>query len=450
MAEKKAKRLTFFGRVLLVAVVVSMLVVLGEMVYTSFRMKEFADNNLVINNQLNNGFRISHKKHHAGLLESYGTFDVVHQDLCSKEDYSIGTFYYRVQHIPFSPDVLYAELRPSKEIERSIVREKDPATGELKPLLLFTGNGDLNEDGTIVLQYRVPALRWVDARSGKFYNLQSIEGHLSQGLSGIKVDGVLLNLDLSFDNDNVKFESVSFNQTFTPKADVAWSFNLTANKIKSEDVFVRGFDFGIKGSLKDNVLVLDGVASANLFSHKGNPLENIRATFDSNVNDFVSFLKIRKLLSATCGGKVLDEENRVDLRLNTTRVVDRGISARLSGITWTGPRGAVVGKGVLSVKKVIDMKTGLPDFHDGLSFSAQLTMDKLYKGMPLLEPLFNAGLVAEKGDKYDSRIEFSSRKLVVNGQGHFKDDKIQNEINSTISSWAPLIGKPLTIGEVEQ
>lgn len=443
--QAKKKKLTFFGRLLFLLVIGGGLAVIGEMIYVSFMTKTVAKNQLTINNTLNNGFRLANKAHDAGVLKSNGSFDVLHEDLCTHSVFQIGTFTYEVTHLPFQPDLVTAMLLPSRDLQSTVVRERDAKTGEEKPIVLFTGHGDISSEGVLSMRYTVPALQWVNTLSGDFYQVQSVEGDLEVGPRGLKMDGIMRDLKVALDKDDVKLEVLSFKQSFNPMSESAFVASVSANKIKSNDVFVRGFNVALKGSLKDNILILDGNTGMELFSHKGNPVENLKATFDASVNDFPSFLALRNILSATCNGKVIDEENRVDLRLNTTRVVDQGLSVGVSSVSWVGPRGSAFGSARLSMKKVIDEASGLPDFHGGLFGEATLTLDPLYRGMPLLSPVWSGGYLAKDGSVFKMDLAFKSRELSINGKTASVTNPVEAYINDLASDWSPRIGRPLTV-----
>lgn len=441
----KKKKLTLFGRLLFLLLFGGGLAVAGEMIYVSFVTKTVAKNELSINNTLNNGFRLANKAHDAGVLKSRGSFDVLHEDLCSQSAFQIGTFVYEVTHLPFQPDLVTAMLLPSRDLQSTVVRERDAKTGDEKPIVLFTGYGDISNEGVLSMRYTVPALQWVNRNSGDFYQIQSIEGDLEVGPSGYKMDGVLRDLRASLDRDDVKLEILSFKQAFSPKSESAFVASITANKIKSDDVFVRGFSLDVKGSLKDNILVVDGNTGMELMSHKGNPVENFKATFDANVNDFRSFVALRNLLSATCNGKMIDEENRVDLRLNTTRIVDQGLSLGVSGVSWTGPRGEAFGSARLRMEKVIDENSGLPDFHGGLVGEAKLTLDPLYRGMPMLQPIWGGDYLVKEESVFKMELNFRERGLAINGKPASVTNPVEVYINDLASEWSPRIGRPLTV-----
>ncbi len=437
--------LTLFGKFFVGTILVVIGSLVGEMFLSSEEVKKGIHGSLEVSNKLNSGFKFENKVHEAGLIESYGSFDVVYGNLCKSEFLPLSKVSYQITHVPFGSDKIEVVATPLKYFKAKVSGQTED---KQEPIL--KASGVLTDEGLVQMNYQIPTTEWYDQISGALISITETSGKISNQAGQFDIQGVSRLIEVGLPNDSLGFEGVNFSAKFAPSREEAILVSLGVGKIKSGELFARDMSLRVQSTVKERILVTDGTLAIDVASYKGNPVEKVDAVFDFSANDVDSLFKIRDILSATCGGKLVDEEQRLELRMSADELVKAGIQARVSRFSWTGPRGDFNFEASAGMSEEKNANTGLPDFHKGFFLEAKGSGSSLYATMPFMSELTKNGTLVNSNNGLVGTMSIEKKRVSVNGKSSWPASFYETEINDFMSSVVPSIEDSLQMSGLDK
>ena len=443
--DKKKYGVGLLGRLLLTSVFAGAVGLAGIQLYGVYQLKQSIKSSLKFDTKLATKFSVSPKEHEAGFVKSTGSIGLSYANDCAETALDFGTLQYTITHLPFMPTKFTAYLQPSESFAKNLKlggikydRSMGNRGADEHPLYI---EGEIGSDGKLTATGKTPKIQWINIDSDFGFRFDASVIDFEKKGEDLKVVTSTPIVELVNDGSSLTLEEFTFTQKVQPRSDDALVIDFSANKLKSKNLFVRKPTFYITATAAEaTVSTLVGL-EANLVSYKGNPVENFKIQGVHKSANYKDPVEMWELLNRSCFGRIMEEEQKVDMRLLATKIIDDGFYVAFDTLGWVGPRGETSGKGRLEIKKVIDPQTGLPDFYSGFLFNVNLKANELYEQMPWFVPLNEMGLLRKGEGKVNMTVSFKDKQLFMNGErvSEKKQQQIENNINQFASGLFPTV-----------
>ncbi|MBQ69138.1 hypothetical protein CL689_03660 [Candidatus Saccharibacteria bacterium] len=441
----KAAKLTTFGKIVIVTVVAGALGTLAEMGYGSYKIREAVSAIQATDEVLDSSVTFQSLRHEAFIFQSSGHLRATIEDACNADKNIAFNMHYKITHLPYLPDQFEATV--SREVVASGLKKSRVAKDGDDVSVVVQGKFESLED--FQAHAVIKQAKWVNQNSGSEQTLEDATVELNSNHGDYLIDFKGKAYGSMDGGQKSSFENFNVNAKLQPNKSTFLKVTAKADKYKGPHTLVM--NPLVEGSLNvtDNKAVGALSLVSPLLSLSGSPAENLSLNFSANVNDFTSLRKMKTIFDAECDQLKLDEEDKINQAIYASRLVESGIEARITNVSWGGPRGTASGSASVGVSRVLDKQTGLPDIYAGLVADGQLRMDEGYEGLAFVDKLVSDKFL--KKDRKELHVKFSMKEksLVLNGQ---KDESLTTEYGSLLNDYfdklAPAMESALSINKV--
>lgn len=441
----KAAKLTVFGKVVIVGAVAGALATLAEMGYGSYQIREAISAIESTDEVLNNFLTFQSVEHEASLFVSKGKLRATIVDSCDPAKNIVFSVPYTIDHYPYLPDQYEATV--SKEVVASALRRsriaKDETNSEVRIRGEFESLSSFNANAII------SSVKWVNQNTGAEQSLEDASVMIKSTGGEFILDFVGKSYGAMNAGNKSSFENFSVSAKLQPTKSTFLKVTAKAEKYKGPQALAMNPLLETSLNVTDNKAVGELSLSSPLLSISGSPAENLSLSLSANVNDFSSLRKMKTLFDAECDQLRLDEEDKINQAIYASRLVESGIEARVSNISWGGPRGLASGSASVGITRVLDKKTGLPDIYAGMVADGRLEIDDGYEGVGFVDGLIADGFLKKTSKGMSVNFSLKNKNFALNGQ---RDQALTTQYGSLLNDYfdqiAPAMESALSIDKV--